>query len=168
MADANALDRGVPVPSEPGRPADPQPQPPAVRADGEDHVARRPPVGASEPARPVILAVLVGDAPSASGSPRTIRDILIAPLPNDLEVQVLGSATASSSSSRSPSSTGIILAMPVMLYQLWAFVAPGLTDAEKRAIRPWVPLALLFFALGVASPRFVLPFAIAVPALVHR
>ena len=42
--------------------------------------------------------------------------------------------------------------MPVILYQLWAFVAPGLTDAEKRAIRPWVPLALLFFAIGVASP----------------
>jgi sec-independent protein translocase protein TatC len=56
--------------------------------------------------------------------------------------------------------TGIILAMPVILYQLWAFISPGLTAPERRAIRPWVPLALLFFAIGVAIAYFVLPFAI--------
>ena len=43
---------------------------------------------------------------------------------------------------------GIILAMPVILYQVWAFVAPGLTPAERKTVRPWIPLALLFFALG--------------------
>ena len=32
--------------------------------------------------------------------------------------------------------------MPVLLYQLWAFVSPGLTDGERRAVRPWIPLAL--------------------------
>ena len=54
---------------------------------------------------------------------------------------------------------GIILAMPVLLYQVWAFVAPGLTHEERRAIRPWIPLALLFFAMGVAVAYVVLPFA---------
>ncbi|MEA2538484.1 MAG: sec-independent protein translocase protein TatC [Chloroflexota bacterium] len=54
---------------------------------------------------------------------------------------------------------GIILAMPVILYQLWAFVAPGLTEAERRTVRPWVPLALLFFALGVAIAYVILPYA---------
>ena len=54
---------------------------------------------------------------------------------------------------------GIILAMPVILYQLWAFIAPGLTEAEQRTIRPWVPVALFFFALGVAIAYFVLPYA---------
>lgn len=54
---------------------------------------------------------------------------------------------------------GIILAMPVILYQLWAFVAPGLTEAEQRTIRPWVPVALFFFALGVAIAYIILPFA---------
>jgi sec-independent protein translocase protein TatC len=38
-------------------------------------------------------------------------------------------------------------------------VAPGLTAEERRTIRPWVPLALLFFALGVAIAYIVLPFA---------
>ena len=56
---------------------------------------------------------------------------------------------------------GIILAMPVLLYQLWAFVAPGLTPTERRALRPWIPLALFFFILGVSIAYAILPFAIA-------
>ena len=55
---------------------------------------------------------------------------------------------------------GIILAMPVLLYQLWAFVAPGLTPSEKRTLRPWIPLALFFFVLGVTVAWIILPFAI--------
>lgn len=54
---------------------------------------------------------------------------------------------------------GIVLAMPVLLYQIWAFVAPGLTPQERRTIRPWIPLALIFFALGVGVAYIVLPFA---------
>ena len=55
---------------------------------------------------------------------------------------------------------GIILAMPVLLYQLWAFIAPGLTPNERKVIRPWIPLALVFFAIGVTVAYVVLPFAI--------
>ena len=54
---------------------------------------------------------------------------------------------------------GIILAMPVILYQLWAFVAPGLTQQERRVIRPWLPMALFFFALGCAIAYVILPYA---------
>jgi sec-independent protein translocase protein TatC len=54
---------------------------------------------------------------------------------------------------------GIILAMPVLLFQLWAFISPGLTATERRAVRPWIPLALAFFALGVTIAWIVLPFA---------
>ena len=57
--------------------------------------------------------------------------------------------------------TGIVLAMPVLLYQLWAFIAPGLTTAERRTIRPWIPLALVFFAVGVLIAYFILPYAMA-------
>ncbi len=55
---------------------------------------------------------------------------------------------------------GIILAMPVLLYQLWAFIAPGLTPTERRTVRPWIPLALLFFAIGVTVAYVILPFAV--------
>jgi sec-independent protein translocase protein TatC len=54
---------------------------------------------------------------------------------------------------------GVILAMPFLLWQVWAFVSPGLTPTERRAIRPWIPLALLFFAVGTAIAYVILPFA---------
>jgi sec-independent protein translocase protein TatC len=54
---------------------------------------------------------------------------------------------------------GIILSMPVLLWHVWRFVAPGLTDTERRAILPWIPAALFFFALGVTIAYIVLPFA---------
>jgi len=56
---------------------------------------------------------------------------------------------------------GVILGMPVILYQAWAFIAPGLTPEERRVVRPWVPVALLFFAIGIAVAWVVLPFALA-------
>jgi sec-independent protein translocase protein TatC len=55
---------------------------------------------------------------------------------------------------------GIIIAVPGILYELWAFVAPGLTRDERRAAAPLIPGALGLFAAGVAvgyliTPRFV-------------
>ncbi len=54
---------------------------------------------------------------------------------------------------------GFILAMPVILYELWAYVSPGLTPAERRAARPWIPASLFFFAIGVGVAYFILPYA---------
>ncbi|MFM9166209.1 MAG: twin-arginine translocase subunit TatC [Candidatus Limnocylindrus sp.] len=55
---------------------------------------------------------------------------------------------------------GVALAMPVWLWQAWAFIRPGLTDAERRAARPWIPLALLLCIVGVLVAWVVLPFAV--------
>lgn len=55
---------------------------------------------------------------------------------------------------------GVSLAMPIWLWQAWAFIRPGLTDAERRAARPWIPLALLLFLVGVGVAWVVLPFAV--------
>ncbi len=54
---------------------------------------------------------------------------------------------------------GVILAMPVILWHLWRFIAPGLTPSERRAILPWIPMALVFFAIGVGVAYIVLPYA---------
>jgi sec-independent protein translocase protein TatC len=51
--------------------------------------------------------------------------------------------------------------MPVLLWHLWRFVSPGLTAAERRAILPWIPAALVFFILGVSIAYVILPFAAA-------
>ena len=107
-----------------------------------------------------ILAVLIGAA-IGFARVREIRDVLIAPLPDDHEVlQVLGPGDAFGIALKISIVVGIILAMPVLLYQLWAFVAPGLTPTERRALRPWIPLALFFFVLGVSIAYVILPFAI--------
>jgi sec-independent protein translocase protein TatC len=90
-----------------------------------------------------------------------IKKILVAPLPaSALPLQVLAPGDAFSIQLRIAVVVGIILAMPVLLYQLWAFVAPGLTATERRALRPWIPLALFFFVLGVSIAYAILPFAI--------
>jgi len=50
---------------------------------------------------------------------------------------------------------GIILASPVVLYQVWAFVAPGLYRHEKRYVVPFVFLGSFFFALGIFFAYYV-------------
>ena len=54
---------------------------------------------------------------------------------------------------------GVAIALPVIIWQLWAFVSPGLTLRERRVARPWIPAMLVFFALGVGVAYAVLPAA---------
>ena len=44
----------------------------------------------------------------------------------------------------------LFAASPVLFYQAWQFVAPGLYDHEKRYVRPFVFFATLFFLMGAA------------------
>lgn len=56
---------------------------------------------------------------------------------------------------------GLILAMPVILYHLIAFVAPGLTPAERKWLFIFLPVGAILFLSGVAFAYFVmLPRAI--------
>lgn len=102
----------------------------------------------------ILLAVVAGGVIGFAIAP-TIRNMLIEPLPTGT-VQVLGPGDAFMIQLRIAIVVGVILAMPVILYQVWAFVAPGLTPAERKAVRPWIPMALVFFALGVSIAYFVL------------
>ena len=49
----------------------------------------------------------------------------------------------------------LILSIPVVLYQLWAFVAPALYRKEKRLARPLLYSAVLLFYAGCAFAYFV-------------
>jgi sec-independent protein translocase protein TatC len=53
----------------------------------------------------------------------------------------------------------LFIASPVIFYQLWMFVAPGLYDTEKRYARPFVFFATIFFILG-ASFCYVVVFPV--------
>lgn len=48
-----------------------------------------------------------------------------------------------------------LLALPVVLYQVWAFIAPGLYNHEKRLMMPLVISSTLLFLLGIAFCYFL-------------
>ncbi|MFA9461865.1 twin-arginine translocase subunit TatC [Thiohalorhabdus methylotrophus] len=56
--------------------------------------------------------------------------------------------------------TGFLLAIPVVMYQFWAFVAPGLYKNERRLFFPMLILSIFLFLFGAAFSFFlVFPLA---------
>ena len=55
---------------------------------------------------------------------------------------------------------GLMLAAPLVVLELWGFIAPALTPAEKRGVHFVAPLSVLLFVLGVACAYLVLPRAV--------
>ncbi|MCL2706802.1 MAG: twin-arginine translocase subunit TatC [Dehalococcoidia bacterium] len=51
--------------------------------------------------------------------------------------------------------TGFIIAMPFLVYQLFAFIGPGLTKREKRFIFSIIPAITIMFLLGVVFAYFI-------------
>lgn len=51
---------------------------------------------------------------------------------------------------------GLVFAAPLILLEVWGFIAPALTGAERRAVLPVLPVVLLLFAGGVAFVYYVL------------
>ncbi len=49
----------------------------------------------------------------------------------------------------------VFLAMPVILHQFWAFIAPGLYQHERRLVMPLVASSVVLFYLGAAFAYFV-------------
>ncbi len=154
MADADTL-------REVGGPGRPQPQPPVPSAAPPDDAVMSLVDHLSELRWRLfksILAVAVGGIVGFIASEPAVS-ILSDPIPGEEGLVFTGLGDAFAIRLKIAIVIGIILAMPVLLYQGWQFIAPGLTAAERRAARPWIPLALFFFALGVGIAYFVLPFA---------
>ncbi|GAA4716383.1 twin-arginine translocase subunit TatC [Brevibacillus fulvus] len=49
----------------------------------------------------------------------------------------------------------ILITLPLALYQVWAFVRPGLTDEEARKTIWFVPFSFILFIMGIAFSYFV-------------
>jgi len=54
---------------------------------------------------------------------------------------------------------GVILALPLITVEIWGFVAPALTEQERRPLIWIVPFCILLFACGVAVAYAILPAA---------
>lgn len=57
---------------------------------------------------------------------------------------------------------GVIIASPVIIYQLWRFIGPALTRRERRYIIPLSGVMAILFAAGVVLGYFTLPLALRV------
>ncbi len=107
----------------------------------------------------IMLAVGVGFALLAIWpGPGELYDLLAAPL----KAQLPPGATLIATNVISPFVVplkitlmcGFLLALPIVLYQVWAFVAPGLYSHEKRLVLPLVVSSTLLFFIGVAFCYF--------------
>ena len=86
---------------------------------------------------------------------RQVFIILLRPL-GDVTVQALRPTESLGNYMKVALLCGVILAMPVLVYQLARFIAPGLTKKERRYLYVLVPGATLCFLLGVAFAYFVM------------
>ncbi len=50
---------------------------------------------------------------------------------------------------------GLMVSFPVIAYQLWRFVAPGLYRSEKQAFLPFLIASPVLFMVGAAFAHFV-------------
>jgi len=94
-----------------------------------------------------VVALVVCAAITAIFTPQILQ-FLIAPYGESL--QTIDPTENISIYLRVSIMSGAILAMPIFVYLLWSFIAPGLEAKEKRYVRLLVPGATVFFLVGVA------------------
>jgi sec-independent protein translocase protein TatC len=111
-----------------------------------------------------LVKAIIGIAVVAGGlfawpGPRRIYDFVAAPMIDALPAGSKMIATGVISPFLVPMKVtlviAIILALPWVFYQLWAFIAPGLYAHEKRLVMPLVVSSSLLFMSGVAFCYFI-------------
>ena len=90
-----------------------------------------------------------------------LLDIANAPLPGHRTPITLGVAEPFMTTMRIAVYAAIVISLPVILYQAYAYVLPGLTNRERRVIVPFLVMVPVLFCAGVVFGYFVvLPAAI--------
>jgi len=56
---------------------------------------------------------------------------------------------------------GFLIALPVILYQVWAFISPGLYEREKKNAVPFIFIGIVMFIAGIALGFVVLQYPVA-------
>lgn len=105
-----------------------------------------------------VAVVLVAIALALYPGPGPLYDFLAAPLVAHLPKGATMIATSVISPFMVPLKvlmmTAFLIALPVVLYQLWAFIAPGLYSHEKKLVLPLVVSSTCLFFTGVAFCYF--------------
>jgi sec-independent protein translocase protein TatC len=101
-----------------------------------------------------IIALAVGVVAGTFFAPRLLR-LLVAPLGDQVPIAI-APTEAPAVFFKVSLVIGLVLAMPVIVYQIFRFVAPGLQPKERRYIFIGAPVAALSFAAGIVFAALVL------------
>jgi sec-independent protein translocase protein TatC len=80
---------------------------------------------------------------------------LMRPLPDDRKLVTLGVAEPFTTSFKVSFLAALAIALPILLYQLWSFLAPAVEEHTQRVISVFALMATGLFAAGVAFGYFV-------------
>jgi sec-independent protein translocase protein TatC len=85
-----------------------------------------------------------------------VLDIMNAPLPNGKEPITLGPAEAFYTTITNSAYVALLIALPVILYELYAFLMPAFSPTERRVAAPLLLLVPVLFITGVVFCYFVI------------
>ena len=103
----------------------------------------------------VVIAIFAVLAPFARDLFSLVADPLLDKLPEGASMIATNVATPFLTPFKLSFVIAIFLAMPYLLFQVWAFIAPGLYKQEKRLFAPLLFTSIFLFYAGVAFAFFV-------------
>ena len=80
---------------------------------------------------------------------------LTRPLPDDKEIITLGVVEPFTTAVKVSLGVAVAVTLPILLYQLWAFLAPAIEEGIQRTVAVFATLATILFAGGVAFSYFI-------------
>lgn len=103
----------------------------------------------------LIIFVILFIYPGASKIYDVLAQPMLASLPTGTRMIATGVITPFMVPLKVTLMAAFVLALPVVLYQAWAFIAPGLYKHEQRLALPLIASSTLLFLLGMAFCYFV-------------
>jgi sec-independent protein translocase protein TatC len=104
----------------------------------------------------ISLIVLVPAFVVAFAYQETLVDWLTRPLPEDKHIVTLGVVEPFTTAVKVSLAAAIAVTLPVLLYQLWSFLAPAVEEQTQRIVSVFAAIATFLFAGGVAFAYFVI------------
>ena len=102
-----------------------------------------------------VLAVMLGLFPFANTLYAWLAGPLMAHLPEDSSMVAIEVASPFLTPFKLVFLLSIVLAIPIILYHAWAFIAPGLYGSEKRLVFPLLVSSSILFYVGMAFAYFI-------------
>ena len=103
----------------------------------------------------IVLSALIPAFLLAFAFHEQIMEWLIGPLPDDRKLVTLGVTEPFTTSVKVSLIAGLALALPVLLWQIWAFLAPAVQPHFQRIVLVFVVISTALFATGVIFMYYV-------------